>query len=130
MTVRTIGNHGSNRRLGSQNLGLGGQHIPVRISWVSISADTAGDVYVWDISNIGSMDINQGIFFQPTAAMTVDFTLSPLNIALDPDPAVSAGATWGNSLDLTAPDIVRSALLFTAIKITFTEPGTLYIGIM
>ena len=128
MTITVNGNH-SKAYLGNASSGNGIQNLPMGMGWVAITANTAADTYVVPISSILMSTINQGIFFQSETGATVEFTLCNTALATNPDPATNGSVVWGNSTTIPANTIVPAPVLFTACKITFTAPGTVYLGV-
>jgi hypothetical protein len=129
MTVTVIGNSGrAYSNAGIQGVGIGS--LPSGMGWVGLINNAAGDQHIVTLQNIVSGDINQGIFFQASQAVTVEFTLSNIGAIMNNDPASQASVLWGNSLSLTADTITPCDLLFTACRITFPTKGTeVYIGV-
>jgi hypothetical protein len=130
MTVNVNGNHGSNFLGGTGGNGIG-QNLPVGIGWVAASGNTAGDIVVVDISSILISNLSQGIYFQSDNGATVKFSLMNPAIAKNPDPQIQAIAAplFVNSTALTAGGpIVKAPVVFTVCQITFTTPGTVFIG--
>ena len=125
--INVSGNHGLAFMTKAPG-GVGAVNLPVSMGWVSVSASKAGDSHVVQLSSIVASQIAQGVFFQAENSATVEFTLANPAIAADSDPLNSALAPWNNSLTVTST-IVKAPVLFTACKITFAAPGTVYIGV-
>ena len=128
MSVTVNGNH-SKAFLGTASSGNGTQNVPQGMGWVAVTASTIGDTHVVQLSSLVMSDITQGIYFQSEAAASVQFTLANSALATSRDPAINASTVWGNTTPLTAATIVKAPVLFTCVKITFTAPGTVYIGV-
>lgn len=128
MSITVLGNH-SKAFLGRGMDGNGIQNIPQGMGWVAVSASEAGDTHVVQLSSIIASNINQGIFFQSEAGASVQFTLANPGMATDPDPLVQASVPWGNSTPIPVNTITKAPVIFSACKITFTAPGTVYIGV-
>lgn len=129
MSISIVGNH-SKGFLGNGVGGNGVQNIPAAgMGWVAATGSAANDTCVIALSDILASNINQGIFFQSEAAASVQFTLCSPALAKNKDPNNQASVLWGNALSLTADVITKAPVLFTACKITFTAPGTVYIGV-
>jgi hypothetical protein len=128
MVARSLGNHAPGFK-GRQMSGIGTAAKPMGLGWDSFVATDSGDQLVIQLSSIVIGDINFGVFFQASSAITVEFTLSNVATATDPDPAANAATIWGNSLSVPAGQITQAPVLFTACRITFTGPCEGYIGV-
>jgi hypothetical protein len=131
MTVKSLGNHSK----GYLGHGIGGHGIANNkqgLGWDCLVASAAGDVEYVELSSLVIGDINQGVFFQSEAGATIDFTLCNSALATDRDPQAQASVLWGNTLTVpNTKQIVTSPglILFTVLRITFTQPGAVYIGV-
>lgn len=131
MTVKSLGNHSK----GYLGHGIGGHGIankPQGLGWDSIVASEAGDVYYVQLASLAIGDINQGVFFQSDNGATVDFTLCNSELAMDADPLVQPSVLWGNTLLVPSGGAIVTTptlLMFTVLRITFTAPGVVYIGV-
>ena len=70
----------------------------------------------------------RNLAFQASVPVKVSFTLSPTKEALNEDPAVQASVLWDQ---VTVPAITISTFnkTCTAMRIEFTVPGELHIGL-
>lgn len=127
MTVTVSGNHGRGFK-GDAAGGVGMVSDPVGLGWAAISASAISDKWVVQLSSIIMSQLAQGVFFQSEVAATVEFTLCNPSMATSLDPAENNQTKWGNSLTLSPSTIVKAPVLFTACRITFGAPGTVYIG--
>lgn len=129
MAVKVLGNH-SVGYLGHRNIGGHGVNNNKQqgIGWDCFVASEAGDVYVVNISDLIMEGINYGVFFQSEAGCTVDFTLCNSSLAENLDPEVQTSVLWSNTLTVPANTITPGDVLFTCLKITFTAPGAVYVG--
>lgn len=128
MTVTVLGNH-SKGYLSESAGGNGIQNVPAGMGWVAVTGSAAGDKAVVQLTTILTGEINQGVFFQSETGASVDFTLFNPGAATSPDPLVAAAVAWGSVLALPAGQIVKAPVLFTCLRLTFTAPGTVYIGV-
>jgi hypothetical protein len=129
MSVKYVGNH-SKGYLGKGSDGNGIQNVTVNgMGWLAVTASVANDVAYVPLNNIIASNIDQGIFFQSEVGATVQFSLANPALAASKDPADNAGAPWGNQITLVANTIQVAPVLFTVCKITFSAPGTVYIGV-
>lgn len=126
MPVAIQANSGRDSRGGSA--GIGTQAQPNGLGWVGM-AGKAGDQIVIPLQDLTTSDINQGIFFQSSAAATLEFTLINVATAVTRDPDLKTSVLWTTPLVLVAKAITPCSLLFTAVRITFTAAGELYIGV-
>src|ERR1700682_5415813 len=130
MTAKVTGNTGGTNYGGPG--GVGQRSTPDgSIGWTCISG-AAGDVAYLRAVDVTSLDkVQQGWFFQangtPSPSVTVEFTCAEGNWATNQDPAVQLNIPWSNPLALTTTTITPATVAFSAIKITFTNPGELYI---
>ncbi len=130
MSVTVLGNHSK----ASMGHGVNGNgvvnNVPAGLGWLSVTGSDAGDEHVVQLGNLMAGELNLGVFFQSEAGASVEFTLFNPAMATDPDPEVNASVLWGNTLAVPAGGaIVQAPLVFTCCKITFTAPGTVYIGV-
>lgn len=127
MAITVLGNHGPafQNRGGPQGVSRVGK--PTSVGYVSVTGD-AGDIFVLGLSDFVISDLNQGVFFQAPNGVGLEFTLGEISAAVSDNPNVRDSVPWGNALSVTGNDIVESQIIFTAVKITFTAKGTLYIG--
>lgn len=131
MTVTVIGNR-SLGYLGHDNVGGNGinNNKMQGLGWVSLTGSAAGDEIVVRLQDLAIGDINVGVFFQSEAGASVDFTLVNSELATNMDPLIQVGALWGSTLAVPAGGtITPSEVLFTCCRVTFTAPGTVYIGV-
>ena len=112
----------------------GSTHAPwgakaIQFGWVAVSGK-AGDVIFVDASEIPVKygAANLGTFFQSSAAASVAFTLCHPEEACNPDPAVQAGVIWGSTKAVPSGDIQGVTFGYTAIRVTFSAAGVVYIG--
>jgi hypothetical protein len=125
---KVVGNH---RRgyLGHGTNGVGGQVVPVQLGWLAVTGKV-GDTAFIQLSSIVTGDINMGVFFQSEAGVTVDYTLCNPGIACSPQPADQQSTMWNGAQVIPANDITPAKFnVFTAMRITFTSPGTVYVGV-
>jgi len=130
MAAKVTGNRGGTLYGGAG--GVGQRSTPDgSIGQVTISGK-AGDFALLravDVSSVG--DVQQGWFFQangtPSPSATVEFTCAEGAWACNPDPEVQANVPWANALDLTTTAITKAPVAFSAIKVTFTNPGEVYV---
>lgn len=129
MTVAVVGNSGPGySKHGLQ--GIGGRAFPTGMAWVGIVNNEAEDSYVISIADIVTGDINQGIFFQASKPVTIEFTLSNPGTACSSDPLEQDLAIWTTPFSVPAGEIISPEIIFTALRITFPTAGTeVYIGV-
>ena len=128
MSITVIGNH-SRGYLGHGIRGNGVQNVPVGIGWCSITASEAGETHVFQLGSVLIGDLNQGSFFQSENGASAQFTLCNPGMSTSLDPNENGSTLWGNTLAIPAGgQIIKSDLVYTACKITFTAPGTVYVG--
>ena len=131
MTAKSLGNHSK----GYLGHGIGGHGIANKqqgLGWDSIVASEIGDVYYVELASLVIGDINQGVFFQSDGGATVDFTLCNSELATNRDPQIQTSVLWNNSLTVPSGGAIVTTptlLMFTALRITFTAPGVVYIGV-
>lgn len=131
MVAKVTGNRGSTNYGGSN--GVGQRTTPDgSIGWVCISGSEAGDVAYLRAVDVTSLDkVQRGWFFQangtPSPSVTLEFTCAEGAWAINQDPAVQAMVPWANPLALTTTTITPATVAFSAIKVTFTNPGEVYI---
>jgi hypothetical protein len=130
MAAKVSGNRGGTQYGGSG--GVGQRSTPDgSIGQVTISGQ-AGDVAYLRAVDVSSMgDVQQGWFFQangtPSPSASISFTCAEGAWACNPDPAVQAIVPWANALPLTTTTITKAPVAFSAIKVTFTNPGEVYV---
>ena len=94
-------------------------------------SDTAGDVLYLDSSSLCTDKRHvQNLSFQCSEAANLQFTLSPTRDAINPNPVVQSGILWDAPIALSAKAITLPGKGFTALKITFTNPGELHIALL
>jgi|ERR1700682_5129285 len=131
MVAKVTGNR-STTTYGGAN-GVGQRMTPDgSIGQVTVSGSATGDVAYLRAVDVTSLDkVQRGWFFQangtPSPSVTVEFTCAEGNWATNQDPAVQLNIPWSNPLALTTTTITPATVAFSAIKITFTNPGELYI---
>lgn len=128
MSITLSGNH-SRGYLGKGSRGQGSQNVTVGIGWLMATASEAGDVAYFQLGDLlANNNLTQGVFFQSEAGATIDFTLCNPGLAMSPDPDDQASVLWTNSLTVPTGTITPADLVFTCARITFTAPGTVYVG--
>lgn len=129
MAAKVTGNRGGTLFGGAG--GVGQRTTPDgSIGQVTISGQ-AGDVAYLRAVDVSSLDkVQQGWFFQangtPSPSATIQFTCAEGAWACNQDPAVQANVPWANALALTTTTITKSPIAFSAIKVTFINPGEVY----
>lgn len=120
--AKVYGNRGPYYYRGAQ--GIGGSNELVIGSWLSVSGAKDDVVYI-SVNDVSNYEMQMGCYIQATGDVSIDYTLQNPAIACDRN---SQDTTfWGNTQAVTAQDIVQSsAVLFTAIKITFTAAADVF----
>lgn len=98
------------------------------IGWNAV-VGKSGDVAYLAAASVHSNDrVQQGYYFQSGAGATVDFTLANANMATDASPGAQDNVQWANTLTVANDGtIVKAEVCFTAIRITFTGDGEVYV---
>lgn len=142
MAAKIIGNHGSYLMHGLSGVGTENVADP-SIGWVAVSG-RAGDYIVLSAADIHgvitSAGVQRGYFFQGdgSATGTVKFTLANAGWAKSTDPAIQAQVAWADpptaptaltspAISITGDTIFWYAGAFSALKVTFTAPGIVFI---
>jgi hypothetical protein len=132
MTAKTVGNRGPYVR-GLSGVGIA-QSPNTSLGWVVV-VGKPGDISYVDVAGLNRSQTNLGYFLQggPTVTATAEFTLANTELATNQQPAAQAMVPWSNSLSVNSTiqlvaDSGGYPLAFTAIKITFTTAGEVYIG--
>jgi hypothetical protein len=130
MAAKATGNRGGTLYGGAG--GVGQRSTPDgSIGQVTITGQ-AGDVAYLRAVDVTSLDkVQRGWFFQangtPSPSATVEFTCAEGAWACNSDPDVQANVPWANALTLTTTTITPAEVAFSAIKVTFTNPGEVYV---
>lgn len=125
--ITLVGNH-KRGYLGHGIDGVGSSQVVTGIAATTIAASEAGDIWVQQLAALKS-DLNMGVYLQATGAVTVEYTLMNAGIAADPDPAISASATWSPPVTLVPGVITHVESIFTCMRLTFQEPGLVMLGV-
>lgn len=131
MTVKSIGNRGAYYS-GSGNFpqGNGIRNVSdLSIATMSLTGALNDVVYIpANMLTVGGK-LYQGYAFQSDCGCTVEYTLQNAGLACSTDPNVQATVKWANSLTVPNTAVITASTvnIFSAIKITFTAAGNVYI---
>lgn len=130
MAAKIIGNRRGRGGVGVQNLPM------ANVDWVAVIGQ-AGDVAFVGCSGFNShpTHLSYSVQGDGKATASVQLTLANEASATSADPDVQAGVPWDST---AVPDVAADTKItplvvngvsvgFTALKVTFTAPGTIYI---
>lgn len=126
---KIIGNH---RRgyLGHGINGVGIEQVPMEMGWSAVKGK-AGDKAYLQLGALLIGGLNQGVFFQSEVPVTVDYTLCNAAMAMSSDPDTQGMTMWDGAQAVPSTVITPAKYpVFSVMRITFTQPGTVYVGVL
>ena len=110
--------------------GTGAERLTVEMGWGTV-AGKSGDVAYIQLSSLVTGDINMGVYFQSEVPVTIDYTLCNPGIAISPEPEDQDATRWTGAQLIPGDGTIVAAVhpVFTAIRVTFGGPGSLYMGV-
>lgn len=124
-----IGNHSR----GFKTHGFDGQrgfNLPVGMGWCSVVGES-GDTCVIQLTSLTLKDVNQGVYFQSTVPVSVEYSLANPGPLISQNPTIRNAGPWSPAQTVAPGNIVKADWpIFTAIKVTLNGDGALYIGVL
>jgi hypothetical protein len=89
----------------------------------------AGEVGLIALSDILPVGMNQAVYVQSEVAAVIDFTLCEPGNVVNSNPDVQDSVMWDGAQAVTAKKMTKLDWpVFTYIRVTFTDAGTIYVG--